>query len=163
MNGHDLQTTDRHCIFKAAGSTFAISVLSVCEIAERPPLVAVPDAPSALAGLCHFRTEFVPVINLPHFVGIPASECRDTAFLLVLTGFEGSWAVPVDRGLALEPLEISYSETNDESQIIIGTASYRNEIVQVLDADVLYQHAAQLLQNRWQGNGRDRSHATTAC
>lgn len=159
MNNNDLKTCDRHCIFRAAGSTFAVSALLVCEIAERPPMVSVPDAPGVLAGLCHFRNEFLPVLDLAHFLGTVSSDSRAAEYILVLTGDEGRWALLIDRGLALEPLEIAYAASGGTSQVLVGTASYRDDVLQVLDADTLYQRAVSLLEESWQRVGRDRTHA----
>jgi chemotaxis signal transduction protein len=161
MNANDPKTNDRHCIFGAAGSTFAVSALSVCEIAERPPLVSVPDAPDVLAGLCHFRNEFLPVLDLGHFVGTASSDSKAAGFILVLTGHDGRWALLIDRGLALEPLEIAYASADGASSVLVGTASFREDVVQVVDAEMLYHRAASLLEGNWQGNGRVHAHAAT--
>jgi chemotaxis signal transduction protein len=154
VNVHERTTSDRYCIFRAAGAPFAVSALSVCEIAERPSMVAVPDSPAALAGLCHFRNEFVPVLNLRHFVGTSHAAAAEGGFLLVLTGREGRWAFVIERGLALEPLEIAYASAGGAQEALIGTASYREEVVQVLDADILYDQAAALLEHNWQHTGQ---------
>ncbi len=159
MNDNDLKACDRHCVFRAAGSTFAVSGLLVCEIAERPPLVAVPDAPDVLAGLCHFRNEFLPVLDLAHLVGTVSPDSQAAEYILVLTGHDGQWALLIDRGLALEPLEISYAATEGAAQVLVGTASHREDVVQVLDADMMYQQAVSLLEGCWQSAGRDHMHA----
>lgn len=154
MNATELRTGDRYCIFRAAGGTFGVSALSVREIAERPPLVRAPGAPGLFVGLCHFRNEFLPVLDLPEFVETNGADSGEAGSLLILSGPEGNWALLIDRGLALEALEIAYSASGSESQELVGTASYRDEIVRVLDPDRLYEQAVSMGERGWQKTPR---------
>ncbi len=64
MRQRGSQLCDQFCIFRVGSESFALAASSVREVAEHPPVVRVPDSPSALVGLCHLRNEFLPVLSL---------------------------------------------------------------------------------------------------
>lgn len=108
--------------------------------------------PSLLAGMCHLRNEFLPVFSLDAIAGESADDTTDRDHLLVLTGPEGSWGLLIDRGVTLEPLEIAVADDPSESDalpVVMGTASFREEVVQVLDIDGLLRTGTQSLARHW--------------
>lgn len=143
---------DQYCIFCVGGSEFAISAPAVREIADLVPIVEVPRSDGALKGLCHHRNEFLPVLSLPALLGKPSTDNLDLQFLLVLESADGPWALPISRAVALEPLEMaSIGELGreDARPIVMGTASFRDGVVRILDADRLYQSAVDVLSDVW--------------
>ena len=65
--------SDKHCVFRSGTSWFSLPAVSVREITIAPDLVPVPQCHASLAGLCHLRSEFIPVISLAALLDIDAS------------------------------------------------------------------------------------------
>jgi chemotaxis signal transduction protein len=143
---------DQYCIFCVGGADFAVSAAAVREVADLVPVVDVPRSAAALKGLCHHRNEFLPVLSLAALLGEPTGRDVDCHFLLVMEGADGPWALPIARAVALEPLEMaSIGETGGDAPrpVVMGTASFRDGVVRVLDADRLYQAAVDFLCDVW--------------
>lgn len=152
MTTSDSRVCSHHCIFVAGASTWSVPANVVREITPRPPITPIPDSPSLLAGMCHLRNEFLPVFSLDAIAGESADDTTDRDHLLVLTGPEGSWGLLIDRGVTLEPLEIAVADDPSESDalpVVMGTASFREEVVQVLDIDGLLRTGTQSLARHW--------------
>ena len=65
---------------------------------------------------------------------------------------DGPWALPISRAIALEPLEIASIEDiggDAPRPVVMGTASFRDGVVRILDADRLYQTAVDVLCDVW--------------
>jgi chemotaxis signal transduction protein len=66
-----------HCVMRRGASWFAFPAEKVREVLFRPPLLAVPHSDPLLAGLCHVRSEFFPVLRLDALlVDDPARRAR---------------------------------------------------------------------------------------
>jgi chemotaxis signal transduction protein len=144
---------DQYCVFQANDSVWAIAAASVREIADTAPIVVVPEAPSEVVGVCHIRMEFVPVLSLPGLLGEAGGDRQNAAFLLILDGGEGPWALPIQRALSLHTLEIAVGEAALDGQRrstgILGTASFRDQVLRIVDASWLYRRAHDLIENHW--------------
>ena len=150
----------KHCIFRSGTGFFALTATSVREVSMAPPLVRIPHAPDSLSGLCHIRSEFVPVIHLASVVGNQqtAGEIQRTSKqLLVLTSSVGPWALLIDQVLAIESVETHVDPTHqntghrNEGHLapILGTASYASHVVRVLNPTALHRVVAQSLDSQW--------------
>jgi chemotaxis signal transduction protein len=96
----------------------------------------------------------VPVISLRALAQINYEQEPDSQNqLLTLPGPPGPWGVLIDQVVSLAPLEVSissFSNANDQwSKVLSGSASYRNQVVQILDAKALYQYADSMLKRFW--------------
>lgn len=60
----DFSASDKHCVFRSGTYWYSVPAVSVREITIAPEMVPVPQSHASLAGLCHLRSEFVPVISL---------------------------------------------------------------------------------------------------
>ena len=151
----DLDT--KHCVFRCAGSWFSVPATAVRELRLAPSRVSVPGAPAALAGVCHVRSEFLPVLRLNVLLGDTADGAGESQ-LLVLTGSSGHWALLVTEVVALESLETLADPSSPgthrrpaamRSAAIRGTATYGDQIVQVIDPAALYRHVQDTLNRCW--------------
>lgn len=147
------QLNDHYCVFQADGAVWAIAAASVREIADAAPIVIVPGAPSEVVGVCHIRMEFVPVLSLPGLLGEAGSDRQTAEFLLILDGGEGPWALPIQRALSLHTLEIAVGEAAMDGQLpssgILGTASFRDEVLRLVDPSWLYRRAHEVIESHW--------------
>lgn len=147
------QLTDHYCVFQAGDAIWAIAASSVREIADAAPIVAVPEAPAELIGVCHIRMEFVPVLSLHGLLGEGLHDHPPAEFLLILNSGEGPWALPIQRALSLQALEIAVGETGFDGQLrpagILGTATFRDDVLRIVDASWLYRRAHETIESRW--------------
>lgn len=148
------QSGDRYCLFRSGNMWFAVPALTVREVSYRPRMVSVPGSPQLLAGLCHFRNEFLATLSLRPLSG--AYEVCESleAQIIVLNGDNCAWGLLVDEVISLAPLEPSvgsYSAEDDGwSELIAGWATYGDHSVRVLDPQAIYDRAAEVIQTSWQ-------------
>ncbi|MBX3437656.1 MAG: chemotaxis protein CheW [Planctomycetaceae bacterium] len=165
MSFPNARLCDQYCIFHVGKAEFAVSAASVREVADLVPIVDVPHSAPVLKGLCHHRNEFLPVLSLPALLSESTTQDVHAHFLLVMEGVDGPWALPITRAVGLESLEMaSIGETAGETlrELVMGTASFRDSVVRILDADRLYQSAVDVLCDVWtsrDGRGRVPEHA----
>jgi chemotaxis signal transduction protein len=136
---------DKYCILRRGEYWFGLPAFLVREITLAENMVPVPGAAKILAGLCHLRSEFVPVLHLPTLSPEDDAPAAGTAQLIVLTGAPGPWGLVVDEVARLEPLEVSVSTDprgeDTWSAAVMGSASYRGRVIHVLDPNALYRAA----------------------
>lgn len=163
MNATRLDETDKYCVFHQCGSLFALPATCVLEVAEDPGVSSVPGSDSVLAGLCHLRNEFLPVLDLRALAG-ENGEDLDQQQLLVISGSNGPWAVLVDRVMGLESLEVSISQdvhsADDWSAAMIGSATLRNQVIRILEPRRVYRLADGILGQSWAMAPRTTMHDT---
>jgi len=140
-------------LFRSRGMLFALPASLVREVSFRPRIVALPCSAPILAGLCHFRNEFLPVFTLQPLIPGTSTPTAGDSQLIVLMGDEGPWAVLVDEVVSLEPLEtaVTTDAAGEESvsDVLLGWATFRDHSVRVLDAETLYATARRVLQESW--------------
>ena len=143
----------KHCVFRCAGNWFSLPATAVRELRLAPERVAVPGSPAELAGLCHLRSEFLPVLRLNVLLGGPASGRSDDQKLLVIAGSSCNWALLITDVVALESLETlvdpSAPVTGRQSAAVRGTATFRDQIVRVIDPAALHRHIQETLDSCW--------------
>ncbi|MDA0659222.1 MAG: chemotaxis protein CheW [Planctomycetota bacterium] len=148
MNSSSATSSERYCVFACHTTWLAISAASVREVCPTPPLVRIPTANTLLAGLCHLRNEFLPVIQLEAFAD-GTGESR----MIVVSGSQGNWALLTQQIGSLEHLEVSHvsSYGSDEiwSAAVLGSAFYRNRVVQIVEPSRLYRLVEQSLNRNW--------------
>ncbi|MDP6719729.1 MAG: chemotaxis protein CheW [Pirellulaceae bacterium] len=163
MNATRLDETDRYCVFRHGGSLFALPATCVLEVAENPGISSVPGSDAVLAGLCHLRNEFLPVLDLSAMAGENGDDL-DEQQLLVISGSNGPWAVLVDRVIGLESLEVSISQdirsADDWSAAMIGSATLRNQVIRILEPCRVYRLADSILRHSWANVSREKMHDT---
>jgi chemotaxis signal transduction protein len=160
---------NKQCIFRSDETWFSLPATSVREITIAPARVKVPLCHRALLGLSHLRSVFLPVVSLNdlldlqhdasarHQLGASArhqlgASAQSHQQLLVLQA-ASPWALLIAEAVALEALETiltpegSWEESNPSP--VMGTAMYRDQIVQVLDPNRLLQFAQQVFDDLW--------------
>lgn len=150
----DLAESDKHCIFRCDQSWFSLPAIAVREIAVAPDLVGVPNCHGSLAGLCHLRSEFIPVVSLPQLLSVESPETNELQSNLLVINGSSVWAIRIAEAAALESLETLVSPDLRMDDMtpspVTGTAMFRDQIVRVLDPVSVLRMAQQSLERGWQ-------------
>jgi len=150
--------SNKHCVFGSGTSWFSVPAVCVREIVLLPNLVRVPSCHASLAGICHLRSEFIPVISVNALLGFESrSKLHPHDKLIVIRGTgsqtTGSWAIQTTDEASLESLEAlgtADGRTDDTStSLVIGTAMFREAVVRVLDPTTLYRQVRRVLEDLW--------------
>jgi chemotaxis signal transduction protein len=145
----ELQRASMHCVFRRGGSYFALPAASVREVAPRPPIASVPHSGPALIGLCHVRSEFLPVLSLQTLVADCAAALPSEQQMLVVNGADGPWGLLVDQVVALDSVEASMPmETGTDDPFggaIVGWGAYADQVVRVIHPQRFHQMAEQAI------------------
>ena len=156
MSALGRQSGERFCLFRSGTSWFALPAGRVQEVSFRPTVVPVVPAAPILAGLCHFRNEFLAVLSLKNLLPDTAVGESSESQVVVVRGDEGRWALLVDQVAALESLDsASAAETaarDGWSDVVMAWATFRDHAVRILDPDNFYRLAQSALQDGWNTN-----------
>lgn len=131
-----------HCVFLLGTKRMAVQATSVREVMPQPEMVSVPGTPPVFAGLCHIRSEFVPVLNLDSVLSDQPNSRSDV--LLVVEDSTSVFGILVDSVRGLMSLEVSDApESSDAvwSSAVVGWALEDEIVVQVLDTGRLRELA----------------------
>jgi chemotaxis signal transduction protein len=143
--------TATHCVFRRGSFWLALPAIAVREAMPRQNMVFVPGTPNLFVGLCHVRSEFIPVLNLNSV--LPDCDDSDGNIMLVVDDTDGPWALLVDEVTSLRALEISdapVADVLDTSCVIVGWATHGSDVIQVLDQTRVRMLAEQELAAMWQ-------------
>ena len=153
MEHFDSQPCDKHLVFRNGASWFSLPALAVREVTFRPKIVPVPNSHRVLAGLCHIRNEFLPVLSLRALFSEDISSANVEAQLIVVGNSDAPWAILVDEVLALESLETTVStgvEFDEDGGVPVESwATYQDQSIRVLDPAALYEFAQNVLETAW--------------
>jgi chemotaxis signal transduction protein len=145
---------DNYCVFRCGETWFSLPALSVREVMSSPKLFPVPHCHASLAGLCHVRNEFLPVVHLQVLLGGEAPKNSRGGQLLIVNTTGVSWAFLIDRAVAIDSLDLSINPDirldDGLSAAFLGTATYGEHVVRVLDPNSLYRLAEESLRRGWQ-------------
>jgi len=165
MKKFDVDQSERYCVFQIGDEWFAFPSLAIRSVVPRPSLTQVPYSDPVLRGMCHLQNEFLPVFSLRALVNVSQdATSAEEKQLMIMMGLQGTWGqspwgLLIDRAVALVPLETSissYSSHEDNwSRVIVGSASYSNHVLQVLDAKAIFQYVSNLLEMHWQPAGQN--------
>ena len=137
MKRFEIQPGPTHCVMRRGASWFAMPAEAVGEVLFRPPLVVVPQSDPVLAGLCHVRSEFFPVLRLDPLMIDDLSALPPERQMAIIDSNNAPWALLVDQVSALASLEMSAAPEADVSEswseAVIGWATYESNVVRVLD------------------------------
>lgn len=157
MNQLALDNSERYCVFQSGGCWFGIPALATRCIVPRPAVNRTPHCDPILQGICHIQNEFVPVVSLQALTQVQYETCPGAEQqLLILNGPQGPWGLLIDQAVALAALETSIStfseRQNNWSKVTVGSASFQNQVLQILDPQAMYQYASKLLDLFWQSD-----------
>ncbi len=151
------------CVFRRGPSWLALPALSVQEVLPCPDMVFVPGTPATFVGMCHVRSEFIPVLNLDSVLAT-RSHSSDQ-IMLILEDVDGAWGILVDEVSSLQQLEISDapettacdSETVVSESVVIGWATSGERVIRVLEQPRIRRAAEQELLTHWQTSASSTS------
>jgi chemotaxis signal transduction protein len=153
MGNNNLQQDEKYCVVRIGSSWFAIPALAVREIRTSDHVVPVPKSHAILAGLCHLGNEFLPVLRWFDQAAHEPSACGPDTQLVVVTGLSGDWAFAVDEVAGLASLDVSVDADTRSSDgwlaAVLGSATYRDKVVRLLDTNRLYRFAEREVRQRW--------------
>ncbi len=155
MNQVQLDNSERYCVFQCADRWYGIAALSVRSIVPLPVVTRTPYCDPILEGVVHLQNEFLPVVNFRSLTEIQYDQNNAAQQqLAVLLGPEGAWGLSIDRAESLASLEVAFTEISNQqdrwSKAVLGSASYKNQIVQILEPITLYEYASSLIGGFWQ-------------
>ena len=142
-------------MFRSGENWFGVAALAVRSIVPRPNIAALPHADASLKGVCHIQNEFLPVVSLRALSSIQYDTSADAEQqLAILLSPQGPWGLLIDEAATLAELEISISTFSDQSdpwsRVVVGSASWNNQVLQILDPVAIHQYASRLLEMYWQ-------------
>lgn len=156
-----MTASEKHCVFRKGRTWLGLPAIVVREVMPRPAFVSVPHSHRVLSGLCHIRSEFLPVLNLCSLLS--SEHSGNEPSLLIVEDPDGDWGILVDEVIALATLETSDAPEemeNDWDQTIIGWATHRDKVVRLIDHVRFRQLVEREMNDAWQRN-LDRSHVLT--
>jgi len=95
---------DRVLVFEVGGIAWALPIADVREVADLPPLCAVPTLPALLAHVTNHRGDALPVVTPTVVLDVREDRLPPATQLLVIGGSgdePGRLGIPVDRVLGL--------------------------------------------------------------
>ena len=159
MNQLALDNSERYCVFQSGGSWFGIPALAVRSVVPRPEITPAPHSDPMLKGLCHIQNEFIAVVSLQALTRIQYETSPDAEQqLLTILGPQGPWGLLIDEAVSLAVLETSistFSNHQDQwSKVTLGSATFQNQVLQILDPTEIYSYASNLLDMYWRSTGQ---------
>lgn len=144
--------SDKHCMFLCSGDRYCLPALSIRNVAERPQIFPVPLTDSVLAGIAHVEREFLPVFRFAGLLPGKSTSANEDQ-LLVMADDISPWGLLVDSVVGLETIEVTLNaqrgDVSSWSSAAIGSASWGNDFVTVVDAAGLQRMIASRLDHSW--------------
>jgi purine-binding chemotaxis protein CheW len=113
MSAEDTGETKQFLTFRLTDEVFAFEISKVREVLDFPTITKVPSTPGFMRGVINLRGAVVPVVDLRHKFGMPATErTADTCIIIteVIVDSEttilGALADSVQEVLELGPAQI---------------------------------------------------------
>ena len=122
------------CLFRKGTVWLAVPAKVLREVLPLPKIVPLPRTRPILAGLCHLRSEFVPVLRLTRL--LPDEPHGGEQFVLLIDDSGGDWGILVDEVhslVAVEPSHAPEGQSGGWESTVIGWATIDQEIVRILD------------------------------
>lgn len=154
MANLNLDDAQKYCVFQSEESWFGIPCLSVRSIIPRPSVTRMPFSDPVLKGVSHIQNEFMPIFSLRSLFNVQYEANDAEQQLMIFCGTPSPWGLLIDRAVGLAELEPSYSAaaTNEEqhwSKVVVGSASWSNHVLQVLDPEAILSYALKLMDSYW--------------
>jgi len=165
MNNSILDDKGRCCVFRSGENWFGIAALAVRGVVPRPDIAPLPHADASLKGVCHIQNEFLPVVSLRALSSIQYDTSADAEQqLAILLSPQGPWGLLIDEAARLAELEISISTFSNQSdpwsRVIIGSAAWNDQVLQILDPVAIHQYASRLLEMYWESSDQNQPQLT---
>ena len=134
------------CVFRVGYEKFALDLRRVEEILRAPRLTRVPQAPSFIEGVIHFRGSVVPMVDLRKRFGLPACPPAIKSRCMICRLGRERVAIQVDgptevltvRISELHPPPPSGQIAGGASPYIVGVCGAAEELKFLLDLKALF-------------------------
>lgn len=91
------QTKDKYISLNLNNDFYCISLDYVKEILKDVSITNIPGTPDFIEGIMNLRGDYITVINLKKFLGLPNSEIKDTTPVIIISSNELLLALLVDK------------------------------------------------------------------
>ncbi len=155
MQAELLPASNKHCVFRSDDHWYSVPAVSIREIVTAPSVMPVPECHEALAGLCHLRSDFVPVLSLRALLESGRPGSADPQDNLLVFSHRNPWALLISGSAGLESVETIVSQESSlphTNNPVIGTAMSQDRVVRVLNPNTLLKKARLALESFWSGN-----------
>lgn len=138
---HPVSTDKRLVGFRVGDVEYAVDIARVREIIRPLPIVPMPHAPAAVAGVADHRGEVVPVLDVRRRFGLePAPTTRRTKWILVeasgrVIGLVADEVTEVLAASAEDRRALPDLGPGDAARGIASVVAHRGKLVFVLDVD----------------------------
>ena len=143
----------RYCVFVCRGEAFAFPALAVRNVTPQCELSPMPLSHPCLAGLSYLHKEFVPVFDLQNWIAPDSKSSENGKQTLFLNSDAGAWGLLIDQVLGLEQIEVSFNGAPSPEltwpNVNIGSATFEEQFVSVLDAELLFDLLNHQLKGQW--------------
>ena len=158
MKQLNLNEAQKYCVFENNKHWFGLPSFQIRGVIPRPSITPVPHSDPTVVGVCHVQNEFFPVVSLRSLLDVQYENRQAEQQMMIMTTNQCSWGLLIDRAVALTTLEVSISTLADRedtwSNVVTGTASHANQVLQVLDPDAVYGYTVKLLDRFWSDTAR---------
>jgi len=151
------------CLVRIDTQPFAVALSAVAEIVEAEALVRLPLCSPQVLGLCTYRRELLPVIELSKGPPATPGPLEGRPVVLILRSEHGMWGIKIDRGVVIVA-EVPLDEpgplpAGSDGAVVIGSITRNDVSHSVIDADATWRNVRDMIESRYKGDrGRDRCH-----
>jgi purine-binding chemotaxis protein CheW len=122
-------------LFRVGSEQYGLGIEAIQEVADDPPLYAVPHHGSCLLGAINLHGRILPVIDLPALLGMAGAPPRDPRLVILAPEFHGlALAVSgVGRILPYEAADLQLPPGGESSRAVAGVLEIATQPVYLLD------------------------------
>jgi chemotaxis signal transduction protein len=128
-----------HVRLRVGDESYALPVEHVLEVAELGEITPVPGSQPAILGVRNLRGQILPIVDLATIFGIRGSGNPQRVLVAESGGHRAGFAI--DDVSDIEQLPDSIDET--ESDLLVGAALTKDELVGVVDVERLFRSLEQ--------------------
>ena len=141
-------------IVEISGEFFGIDLKVVREFFEVKKIVPIPCCPDHILGNTNLRGEILTIVSLHKLLGLPAYTREEISNVVVVMVDSTIFGIAIDTvfdviHLRLEDLApIPTALQGHDDEFIRGTASYRKQMISVLDLEAIVQREVLVVNDR---------------
>jgi purine-binding chemotaxis protein CheW len=141
-------------IVEISGEFFGIDLKVVREFFEVKKIVPIPCCPDRILGNTNLRGEILTIVSLHELLGLPAYTREEISNAVVVVVDSTIFGIAIDavfdvmhlQSEELSPIPTALQGHDDE--FIRGTASYRKQMISVLDLEAIIQREVLVVNDR---------------
>lgn len=132
-----------YVIFTVQGARYAFDLARIAAVAEPLRCWPIPGAPACYRGAVNFHGSIIAVIDLAHFMDMPA--CSEPEKMIVLSSETSSLAFLVESVLRIAPDHEVTLLDPQQSQFTASTLMLIDGTAALLDVDAMVSVAEKLI------------------